>query len=188
MYGVNLIWCFLCVGGEVWCKMSLLRLNGAPAAQLASPVRALCCASFASELVTMAPGKYLKLCCLLSCNSVGYNGVASSRMFSTLWRVSRDYQGLLLSSRHGYRALASMSVPFLASQFSTSQLSRKKKLPTPRAVGTSLQDLFKQDLQTPFNIDPSYVALFPSNFVLPQYSISSLQCSCCSNFISVLST
>lgn len=103
----------------------------------------------------MAPGKYLKLCCLLSCNSVGYNGVASSRMFSTLWRVSRDYQGLLLSSRHGYRALASMSVPFLASQFSTSQLSRKKKLPTPRAVGTSLQDLFKQDLQTPFNIDPS---------------------------------
>lgn len=134
--------------------MSLLRLNGAPAAQLASPVRALCCASFVN---TMTPGKYLKLC---HCNYVGYNVVASSRMFSTLWR---EYQGLL---RHGSRASPSLSLPFPASQFS-SQLPRKKKLlPTPRAVGTSLQDLFKQDLPSasPFNIDPSYVAFKLSPF------------------------
>lgn len=140
--------------------MSLLRLNGAPAAQLASPVRAFCCASFASELVntTMTPGKYLKLC---HCNYVGYNVVASNRMFSTLWR---EYQGLL---RHGSsRASPSLSLPFPASQFS-SQLPRKKKLlPAPRAVGTSLQDLFKQDLPSasPFNIDPSYVAFKLSPF------------------------
>lgn len=121
--------------------MSLLRLNGAPAAQLASPVRALCCASFTSDLVTtMTP---VKLC---HCN---YGVVASSRMFSTFLR---EYQGLL---RHRYRALAS----FPASQFSSaSQLPRKKKLlPAPKAVGTSLQDLFKQDLPSvnPFTIDPS---------------------------------
>lgn len=130
--------------------MSLLRLNGAPAAQLASPVRALCCASFTSDLVTtMTPGNYVKV---FHCNYAGYSVVASSRMFSTFWR---EYQGLL---RHRYRALAS----FPASQFSSaSQLPRKKKLlPAPKAVGTSLQDLFKQDLPSvnPFTIDPSYAA------------------------------
>ena len=118
----------------------------------------------------MNPGKQYRLCCVLSCNYVGYNVVASSGMLSTFWRVSRDYQGLL-SSRNGYRALASLSLPssaslsFQASQFSTSQLlaeKRKEKLPGPRAAGTSPQDLFKQDLQStsPFNIDPSYVAFF----------------------------
>ncbi|KAG0567671.1 hypothetical protein KC19_7G153000 [Ceratodon purpureus] len=128
--------------------MSLLRLNGAPV----GPVRALCCASFTSDLVTtMIPGNFVKLC---QCN---YGGVASSRMFST---CLREYQGLL---RHRYRALAS----FPASQFSTSQLPGKKKLlPAPKAVGTSLQDLFKQDLPSvnPFTIDPSYVAPAPSVF------------------------
>ncbi|KAG0567682.1 hypothetical protein KC19_7G154200 [Ceratodon purpureus] len=70
----------------------------------------------------MTPGNFVKLC---QCN---YGGFASSRMFSTFLR---EYQGLL---RHRYRALAS----FLASQFSTSQLPRKKKLlPAPKAVGTS---------------------------------------------------
>lgn len=124
----------------------------------------------------MSPGKQYKPCCVLNCNYVNNNVVASNRTFSTLWRVSRDYQGLL-AYRHGYKALASLSVPssvslsppFQASQFSTSQLpveKRKKKLAAPRASGTSLQDLFKQDLQStsPFNIDPSYVAFFLQPF------------------------
>jgi hypothetical protein len=147
--------------------MKLLRLNGAPAAQLASPVRALCCASF--EQAAMAPGKQYKLCCVLNCNYVGHNVVASSRAFSTFWRVSRQYPGLL----DGYRALASL--PFQASQFSTSQFpvqNRKQKALGPRAAGTSLQDLFKQDLQSPFNIDPSYVALSPQFLSIPRVSYS----------------
>lgn len=131
--------------------MKLLRLNKAPAA-------------IVSELTTMAPMKY-KICYFLNWNDVGYNVVASKRVFSTLRRVSQDYQGLLLP-RHGNRLTTSRSLPsssFQSSQFSTSHLPAqkgKKKLAVPRAAGTSLQDLFKQDLQSssPFNVDPSYVA------------------------------
>lgn len=138
--------------------MNLLRINGAPTAQFASPMKAICGNPAMAEL-KMIPSKY-KLCFGLSFVYPGCNVVGPNRVVPSFWRLSTEYRELLSLGRgHGrvvplsVCSLASMSFP--VSRFSTWQLpeeKRKRKLLAPKVAGTSLQDYFKPPS---LNIEPT---------------------------------